>query len=125
MGYDTRYSGRFKIEPPLGEAQAALMQKFTRDQRDDFPHNNGWCDWLVSDDGSSIGHNGNEKSYEAPEALNYLATRFVTPLGSEITGHVECRVEAGMGVPEYRLVAKNGVVREQHPTITYGEDEDD
>lgn len=95
MGYTTQFSGTFKIEPPLSPAQVTEVNEFC-EERHERPTSNYpsiWCDYEVSPDGTQIGWNGSEKSYEMAEWLLYLIERFFRPWKRKLDGKMRARGE--------------------------------
>ena len=52
-----------------------------------------WCQWVVSDDGSSLEWDGGEKFYSYDAWLEYLIINFFAPLGYVLNGEVEFQGE--------------------------------
>ena len=48
-----------------------------------------WCDWVPSEDGQHILHNGAEKSVSAEEWLYYLIEHFLRPWSYSLSGQVQ------------------------------------
>lgn len=48
-----------------------------------------WCQWVPSEDGTSIQWDGGEKFYKYVEWLKYLIKNFLSPWGYELNGRVE------------------------------------
>lgn len=104
MGYDTEYSGRIKISPPLNQAEIDYLQKFAQTrhcirQQGEFyvdgsygqdevgilsmntPYPNQpslWCNFEASADGTALVWNGTEKTYEGPKWIAYLIKNFLS-----------------------------------------------
>ena len=69
MGYSTDFDGAIAIEPALSEEQVSKLNAFASERHDGAGFPGIWCDWEVAEDGSEIGWNGNEKSYEMESCL--------------------------------------------------------
>lgn len=68
MGYNTTFDGKFTITPPLKEE---LVSHLNDESCIDEYH-----DWKFSKDGSTVGWNGAEKSYDMPEKIRKLWKNF-------------------------------------------------
>ncbi|MFD0566166.1 hypothetical protein ACFQ2M_32580 [Kitasatospora saccharophila] len=108
MGYQTVFTGRIAVEPPLNPQEVAYLRKFAgtrRMDRDRGPyfvdgtgfmgqghdpdvrdHNEPpagqpglWCKWEPTADGAAIAWNRNEKFYRATEWMAYLVEHFLRP----------------------------------------------
>jgi hypothetical protein len=108
MGYTTDFSGAVSIEPPLNAAEIEFLTKFAETRRmartkgpyfvdgggdygqareDDVTDYNRppagqpglWCQWVPSEDGTTIAHDGGEKFYDSPEWMTYLIDHFLKP----------------------------------------------
>ena len=79
MGYCTHFDGKIDIVPALSEADVTKLNDFmSKDHRQvdgGFP--GIWCDWEVAEDGSEMGWNGSEKSYEMETWMVYLIQNFL------------------------------------------------
>lgn len=90
MGYDTRFKGSIRIEPPADPTLMLAVNDYCRDENKErggrFPAF-GWGDWVVSADGATIGHDsGTEKSYEMEAWLRVLIRDFLAPAGRILNG---------------------------------------
>ncbi len=124
MGYTTDFVGRIDVVPALSAEEITFINKFSdtrRMKRENGPYfvdgdgpfgqDNGpdvvhdhnsppegqpslWCRWIASDDGTSIGWNGEEKFYSGAEWMAYLIKHFLgkTPVAASklpfLKGHV-------------------------------------
>ncbi|MFF4344599.1 hypothetical protein ACFY00_32320 [Kitasatospora sp. NPDC001540] len=108
MGYDTTFTGRVAVAPPLNAHEVAYLRKFARSRRMDrdrgpyFVEGTGfmgrghdpdvrgyntppagqpnlWCKWEPTADGTAIAWNGVEKFYDAAEWMAYLVEHFLRP----------------------------------------------
>jgi len=52
-----------------------------------------WCNWIPSENGSSIEWNQAEKFYNYTEWLNFIIEKFLIPWGIDISGYVEFQGE--------------------------------
>jgi hypothetical protein len=79
MGYDTTFTGRVTIEPPLDAAEVAFLKQFSKtDHRDgNFP--GYWCQWVTSEDGTAIVWDEGEKFYDAEEWMRFIIQNFLAP----------------------------------------------
>jgi len=109
MGYDTRFSGRITVTPPLNPEEISYLTRFAstrRMLRSKGPYyvrgggswgqaaepdilDSGrpsedqpglWCQWLPTDDGNAIvADEESEKFYDADRWMLYLITTFLSP----------------------------------------------
>ena len=105
MGYDTDFYGRIAIVPPLNQAERDYLRRFVPihpedrecgpyalngrrgEGHSDPPNHNAsvgsqpdsWCQWISSEDGSSLEWDGEEKFYEAERWMAYLIEHFLRP----------------------------------------------
>ncbi len=92
MGYTTRFSGQFTIEPPLSPEQIDHLNSYY--EEDKFRQNglpNSYCQWLVSAD-SKVAWNGGEKFYDYCEWLTVFVNDVIS-FGSELKGMVSYQGE--------------------------------
>ena len=93
MGYTTEFSGKLSIKPPLPDDVIDVINEFCQERHEDRSYPSIWCDWEVSDDGSSIAWNGSEKSYSMTEWLRYIIARFI-PSGTTVSGRLLAQGES-------------------------------
>lgn len=108
MGYQTEFTGRIAVSPPLNKAEIAYLRKFADSRRmrrgrgpyyvdgtgyagqghdpDIIEYNEPpegqpglWCKWEPTDDGTAIEWNGEEKFYYGAEWMAYLVDHFLAP----------------------------------------------
>lgn len=108
MGYDTEYTGRVTVSPPLNAAEIGYLRKFAGTRRmhrgkgpyfvdgagfagqgsdaDVLDHNAPgegqpglWCKWEPTEDGTAIEWNYAEKFYDGEEWMAYLIDHFLAP----------------------------------------------
>lgn len=91
MGYDTNFGGEFAIQPPLTAAQVQTLQDFNKTQHDGIAGVPGstWCQWVPSDDGTTLVWDEQEKFYEYTQWLQYLVHHYFGPWGCTLDGEVE------------------------------------
>jgi len=105
MGYSTDFEGQINIHPPLNPTEIKYLNAFFEVRhmhREDgpyfvgggidgmagdegvFDHNRPdpsqpalWCDLEVSEDGTAIRWNGNEKTYALTEWVKYIVDHFI------------------------------------------------
>jgi hypothetical protein len=106
MGYNTDFSGRVEINPPLDEAERNFLEKFAGTRRmfrgkgpyyvdntgmagqdeeaDSIDYNRPpagqpglWCQWVPTPDGKYIKWDGGEKFYNASEWMTYIIDHFL------------------------------------------------
>ncbi len=98
MGYTTKFRGRIELQPPLTPEQVTELTAFSDTRHggsiDHTPEMPGfWCDLCPSADGTSIGWNGNEKSYDMVEWMRYLIANFLERWGITANGELLARGE--------------------------------
>lgn len=99
MGYNTEFDGRIELTPPLTAEQVATIQTFSETRHGgDIDRHPGmpaiWCDLTASEDGRSIVWNGNEKSYNIPEWMDYLVKTYLRPWGVTANGVLDAYGES-------------------------------
>lgn len=81
MGYNTRFSGKIGIEPPLLAEHRADVLKVCRKE---------WCYFEPTEDGASLRHTGMEKT----DAANiYFAVHRLGELGYTLNGTIDWQGE--------------------------------
>lgn len=93
MGYTTDFEGEFNITPPLNQEQVERLNNFSEDRHGgnltpDPGMPGFWCDWVTNNEGTTLSHNGSEKSYNYEGWLNYLIKNFFRPWGVTVNGRV-------------------------------------
>lgn len=76
-----------------------------------------WCQWVPSEDGTAIVHDGGEKFYYYEEWLAYLLEHFLGPWGYVVNGAVTWQGEESGD--RGRLIVQDNAVRVQRAVITY------
>lgn len=126
MGYETTFTGHVSISPPLNPAEVRYLTRFAevrhmhRTKGPYFVGGGGyagqdieadvvdgskpppgqpglWCQWVPSEDGSSLAWDEEEKFYEAERWMAYLIDTFLKPsaaLAGELATPVSGRVYA-------------------------------
>jgi hypothetical protein len=109
MGYTTTFDGSVTVKPPLNDAEAEYLARFSGTRR--MKRHNGpyfadlgsdgcgqdnardiidyndppdeqpglWCQWVPTEDHDGIKWDGNEKFYDATEWMVYLIDHFLKP----------------------------------------------
>jgi hypothetical protein len=119
MGYDTTFEGSIGIEPPLNPSEISFLIDFNNSRRqkrskgplyvngtgyrgqgndDDVLDGNRpdpdqpglWCQWVPSEDGSSLEWDGVEKFYHSAEWMKYIVENL---LGASAQGYVARHVD--------------------------------
>lgn len=89
MGYTTRFDGQFNLDRPLTVPQYNQLKTFAdTDHRNEAGVPGYHCDWIPTEDGMGIEHNGRENFYDYVEWLRYLINRFLMPWGITVSGEV-------------------------------------
>lgn len=78
-----------------------------------------WCQWVPSDDGTTIAWDLTEKFYNYVEWLQYLIDNFLAPWGYSLNGQVMWQGEESGDMGQI-LVADNGV-RVMYAVVTFEE----
>lgn len=108
MGYTTYFTGKINIEPALNAEEIAYLSKFAatrrmsrikgpyyvdnggmcgQDHEDDILNYNQppsgqpglWCQWIPTEDGTSLVWDEGEKFYDSAEWMKYLIEHFLKP----------------------------------------------
>ena len=76
-----------------------------------------WCQWIPSEDGTSIAWDGSEKFYCYAEWLEYLIENFLDPWGYVLDGEVQWQGEESgdMG----KLIVEDNLLQTKHAIISY------
>lgn len=105
MGYTTDFDGEVTIDPPLSAEEVKYINQFAETRRmnrkngpyylgigdfgqdhesDIIDYNHPpegqpglWCQWVVSEDGTTLEWDGGEKFYDATEWMRYLIDHFL------------------------------------------------
>lgn len=155
MGYSTDFEGAIEIVPPLNEAEVKYLNQFfdvrhmertkgpyfVGSDSSDVTENNYppagqpglWCDLMVSEDGTALEWNGNEKSYDLAEWVEYVINHFLKPNaiakdsdmnfqflaedGHVLNGVLDASGEEAGDI--WRIVVKDNIVTKQIAQITY------
>ena len=76
-----------------------------------------WCQWVPTEDGKHIEHDGGEKFCDYVEWLRYLVEHFIEPWGYKLNGQVKWNGEDSedMGL----IVCKNNKITVKQAVITF------
>jgi hypothetical protein len=95
MGYTTEFDGEVTVTPPLPRATVLEVNAFAEKRHggdtygtEDPGMPGFWCNWVASEDGTSIYWNGAEKFYSAAEWMQIVVDRFVKPAGCVAEGTI-------------------------------------
>ena len=103
MGYTTEFTGRFDLDKPLTPEHAAELAKYDRDEWPD-PPTRGYNQWRITEDGTGVEWDQEEKFYDWKEWLQYMIDKVLAPRGYTLTGSVEwsgeSRADVGLLVIE-------------------------
>ncbi|MUN41456.1 hypothetical protein [Actinomadura litoris] len=127
MGYDTDFTGKIQIEPPLNPSEISYLRRFSdsrRMHRDTGPYYLGnrrpeendtgvvdpnspppeqpglWCDWVPTPDGTAIEWNRMEKFYYATEWMEYLINAFLSE-GADVQAELKAPIVGRFYPPEF------------------------
>lgn len=120
MGYTTYFDGQLAIDPPLSPKEVEYINKFADTRRmnrengpyfvggegfkgqdaeaDVIDHNSPppeqpglWCQWIVSEDGTTLEWDGGEKFYCATEWMEYIINHFLgqDPIAKKSNKHFD------------------------------------
>ncbi len=158
MGYTTEFDGSVSIEPPLSAEEVSYINKFSSSRRmhrkngqyfvdgtgdfgqnqddDVIDHNHPdpsqpglWCQWVASDDGTTLEWDGGEKFYEATAWMEYFMEHFIgaTPLAQKdlpfLTGHKcngEIEADGEESDDNWLLIVKDNIVTTKTGKVVYG-----
>ncbi len=76
-----------------------------------------WCQWVPTEDGMAIEHDGGEKFYDYVEWITYLIEHFLKPWGHVLNGEVTWQGEESSDIGE--IVVKKNVVKTKQGRIVY------
>jgi hypothetical protein len=82
-----------------------------------------WCQWEVSEDGTTLRWDGGEKFYNYVEWMEYLVNRLFKPWGVVLNGFIEWNGEDSSD--KGKIKVKDNVVTSHEAIITYKDDEDE
>ncbi len=114
MGYTTTFHGSVKIEPPLSAAQVAYINNKicgTYHDNEDFGQPEGYCQWVISADGSAIEWNGGEKFYHASAWMVWMIDTLLRPDAAINVLPADYRFDHN--VPQFTGHMCNGVIKAQ------------
>ncbi|GAA3778723.1 hypothetical protein GCM10022225_78430 [Plantactinospora mayteni] len=129
MGYETTFTGRVSISPPLNAAEIRYLTRFAgvrhmhrargpyfvdgggyagQDIEPDVldgstppPEQPGlWCQWIPSEDGATLGWDEEEKFYHAERWMAYLVDTFLKP-GAALAGELAAPVSGRVYADEF------------------------
>ena len=114
MGYDTSFSGQFRVSPPLTREHQAFLERLARDELTLEEHGNfappgGYCQWVSDDNGSSIVWDGGEKFYDYIEWITFIAEELFAMWNYSLNGTVYWRGERRGD--EGKIVADNNRIQ--------------
>jgi hypothetical protein len=158
MGYTTEFYGSIEITPPLNVEEINWLKKHNQTRRmlrgkgpyfvdgtGDFGQNKDddvinlneppepqlslWCQWLASEDGTTIKWDGGEKFYQSAEWMKWLIEHILGPdprakgqlpflQGHTLSGVIYCKGEDSDDV--WRLIVEDRVVYTQQAALVYG-----
>lgn len=76
-----------------------------------------WCQWVPTEDGTAIEHDGGEKFYDYVEWIGYLIEHFLKPWGYTVSGKVQWRGEEDSDLGQISI--DDNVVTTQEGRVTY------
>jgi hypothetical protein len=117
MGYNTDFSGSFKITPSLSETDLAFVEKFVEGgpsyakDRGWPKAPNSWCQWIPDPSGNFLRWDGGEKFYLYTEWLEYLIKNLLAPRGYSLNGFVTWDGEESGDVGKIEVVNNHITVK--------------
>lgn len=88
MGYTTRFTGAFKVEPPLSVPHYNELFALVRDGVEDENAPNAYLQWEPTPNGDGIQWDGGEKFYHYDEWLQWLIDCRLAVWGHTVSGSV-------------------------------------
>lgn len=79
MGYDTKFTGKITVEPPLSGAEVEFLRQFSREEHQSRQYPGLYCQWVATADGTAIEWDKGEKFYDSAEWMEYLIQNFLGP----------------------------------------------
>ncbi len=79
MGYDTTFTGKVTVEPPLSAAEVAFLKQFSRERHEGPTFPGYYCQWVAIEDGTAIEWDGGEKFYDSVEWMMHIIKNFLGP----------------------------------------------
>ena len=107
-GYFTGGTGDF------GQGQDASIVEYNRSS-DEQP--GLWCQWVASDDGTTVHWNGGEKFYNYEEWIRYLLHHFFVPWGYVLNGEIVWQGEEDCD--KGKLIITDNVVTTKSGHVVY------
>ena len=94
MGYTTEFRGGFDIKPPMTRKDVFDFEDTYEGKRFNPATAPGYyCQWQVTDDGTTLQWDGGEKFYNYTEWLRKVLDEFFEPRGYVVIGEVKFRGE--------------------------------
>jgi hypothetical protein len=115
MGSSTFFNGRFTLNKPLKDDLYKELINFNHTRHPDIMSYGLWCQWIPTDDKTTIVHDGGEKFYNYVEWLEYLIQHFLKPNGYILNGEVEGQGET-MG-DYFKIICRNNLVKKIYPVF--------
>ena len=121
MGYTTDFTGKFKLDKKLNRADHEDLVNFSETRHNgesEFLSTPGiWCDWVPSEDGTSIVWNEQEKFYKYIGWIKWLIINYLGPRGYTLNGEVEWIGEESDNIGKILII--NNTVDTYIATTTY------
>lgn len=76
-----------------------------------------WCQWVITNDGKNLEHDGGEKFYNYIEWLQYLIKYFFEPWGIKLNGEITWEGEESSDIG--KIVVANNMVTIKHGRKVY------
>jgi hypothetical protein len=117
MGYTTDFSGAFTVEPPVSAEHMALYREIVETERDEMPTGapDAYLQWELSDDGSRLEWDGNEKFYHYVDWLTWLIAEWFRPRGYTLSGSVKYQGDDVGDMGELSIA--DGIVTQERATF--------
>lgn len=88
MGYTTRFTGSFKVSPPLTVPHFNELKSLADDGVSEAGAPGSYLQWVPTDDGMGLCWDLGEKFYDYAEWLQWLIDTRLGPWGHEVSGSV-------------------------------------
>ncbi len=107
MGYNTEFSGEFRLDRPLDDDTFFELEGLDGPFYDGMPSQ--YCQWKVADDWQTIAWNGGEKFYGYIGWIRLINDNYLRPKGYVLNGEVAFQGEEVKDCG--RIVATNGIIQ--------------
>ena len=119
MGYNTDFSGKFNLNKEITFSLSKTFEKLNNGDPTGIEGQieDGYCQWVPTDDGKAIHWDSGEKFYDYVEWLKWIIDKLLKPEGFILNGEVEWDGEESGDVG--KIIVKDNVIVVQNGKITY------